>query len=101
MDKVIKNKRGLELVTSVSSGHETSSEKLHLARFDDWSFGVIPKITPSNLYMSIHDIINYSTSICPLEFGKCGEKGKKSQKIKYLESERSFSDEMKNFFRSF
>ena len=28
MDKVIKNKRGLELVTSWSSGHETSSEKL-------------------------------------------------------------------------
>ena len=28
MDKVIKNKRGRELVTSPSSGHETSSEKL-------------------------------------------------------------------------
>ena len=27
MDKVIKNKKGLELVTSRSSGHETSSEK--------------------------------------------------------------------------
>ena len=27
MDKVIKNKRGLELVTSRSSGYETSSEK--------------------------------------------------------------------------
>ena len=27
MDKVIKNKRGLELVTSPSSGDETSSEK--------------------------------------------------------------------------
>ena len=27
MDKVIKNKRSLELVTSPSSGHETSSEK--------------------------------------------------------------------------
>ena len=27
MDKVIKNKRGLELVTSRSSGHKTSSEK--------------------------------------------------------------------------
>ena len=27
MDKIIKNKRGLELVTSWSSGYETSSEK--------------------------------------------------------------------------
>ena len=27
MDKVIKNKMGLELVTSTSSGHETSLEK--------------------------------------------------------------------------
>ena len=28
MDKVIKNKRGLELVTSRSSGYEKSSQKL-------------------------------------------------------------------------
>ena len=28
MEKAIKNKRGLELMTSRSSGHETSSEKL-------------------------------------------------------------------------
>ena len=27
MDKVIKNKRGLELMTSQSAGHKTSSEK--------------------------------------------------------------------------
>ena len=27
MEKVIKNERGLELVTSASSGYETSSEK--------------------------------------------------------------------------
>ena len=41
MDKVIKNKWGLELVTSPSSDHETSSEKIpliaiyYLAKFDD------------------------------------------------------------------
>ena len=40
MDKVIKNKKGLELVTSRSSGHETSAEKslyslYYLAKFDD------------------------------------------------------------------
>ena len=42
-----------------------------------------------------------STSICPFEFGKCVEEGKKSQKIEYLEKEKSFSDEIKNSFRSF
>ena len=31
MDKVIKNKRGLELVTSLSSGYETSSKKLFIS----------------------------------------------------------------------
>ena len=42
MDKVIKNKRGLELVTSRSSGHKTSSEKFlyllyiyYLTKIDD------------------------------------------------------------------
>ena len=52
----------------------------YLTKFDDiiWSsFGVIPKITSANLCKPIHDIINYSTSICPFEFGKCGKEGKK------------------------
>ena len=41
MGKVIKNKSGLELVTSRSSGHETSPEKIlcslqyYLTKFDD------------------------------------------------------------------
>ena len=51
--------------------------------------------------MSIHDIINDSTSICPFKFGKCGDEGKKLQKIEYLENKKSFSDEIKNIFRSF
>ena len=51
--------------------------------------------------MSIHDIINYSTSICPFAFGKCGEEGKKSQKIEPLENRKSFSDEITNIFHSF
>ena len=48
--------------------------------------------------MSIHDIINYSTSICPFEFGKYGEEGKKLQKIEYPGNEKSFSDEIKKHF---
>ena len=47
------------------------------------------------------DIINYSTSICPFESGKCGKKGKKLQKFEYLENEKSFLDEIKNIFHSF
>ena len=39
MDRIIKNKRGLELVTSRSSGYETSSENLlamyYLTKSDD------------------------------------------------------------------
>ena len=48
--------------------------------------------------MSIHDVINYSTSTCPLESGKCGKEGKKLQKFEYLENENSFLDEIKIFF---
>ena len=50
----------------------------------------------------MHDIINYSISICPLEsVEKCGKEGKKLQKIEYLENEKSFVDEIKNIFHSF
>ena len=49
----------------------------------------------------MHDIINYSTSICPFESGKCGKEGKKSQKFEYLENEKRFLDEIKNIFHSF
>ena len=57
----------------------------YLTKFDDVmqnSFGVIPKIASGNLCKSIHDIINYSTSICPFESGKCGkEKNHKNLNI--------------------
>ena len=49
----------------------------------------------------IHDIINYSTSICPFESRKCGKEGKKSKKFEDLENEKSFLDEIKNIFHSF
>ena len=51
--------------------------------------------------MSIHDIINYSTSICPLESGKGGKEGKKLQEFEYLENEKSLLDSIKNIFHSF
>ena len=65
------------------------------------SFLVIAKITSANLCRPIYDVINYSTSICPFEFGKCGKEGKKLQKFEYLENEKSFFDEIKNIFDSF
>ena len=76
----------------------------YLIKFDDVmqiSSWVIPKITSANLCKSIHDNINYSTSICPFESGKCGKEGKKLQKFEYLENEKSFLDEMENIFRCF
>ena len=72
----------------------------YLTKFDDViqsSFQVIPKITSANLCKPIHDIINYSTSICPFESGKCGKEGKKLQKFEYLENKKSFLDEIKTF----
>ena len=59
------------------------------------------KITSANLCKPIHDINNYSTSICPFVSGKCGQEVKKLQKIKYLENEKSFLDVTKNTFQSF
>ena len=41
------------------------------------SFWVISKITSANLYKPVHDIINYSTSICLFGSGKCEKEGKK------------------------
>ena len=59
----------------------------YLIKFDDESnFRVIPKITSANLYKSIHDIISYSTFICPFESGKFEKEGEKLQRYEYLEN---------------
>ena len=49
----------------------------------------------------IHDIINYSTSICSFVSEKSGKEWKKLQKFEYLENEKSFLAEIKNTFHSF
>ena len=49
----------------------------------------------------MHDIINYSTSICPFESGKSGKEEEKIQKLEYLENEKRFLDEKKTFFTIF
>ena len=63
------------------------------------SFWVIPNIAPVNLCKPIPDIVNYSTSICPFESGKCGKEEEKLQKFEYLENEKSILDEIKNIFQ--
>ena len=60
------------------------------------SSGLILKITSANLCKPIHDIINYSTCICPLQSGKCRKKGGKLQKFQDPEKEKSFWDEKEN-----
>ena len=62
------------------------------------SFWVFPKITPANLRKPIHDIINYSTSICSFESWKEEEN---LQKFECLKNEKSFLDEIRNIFHSF
>ena len=55
-------------------------------------------MTSANVFKPIHVTINYSTSICPFESGKCGKEGKKLQKFEHLENEKSFLDEIKKTF---
>ena len=47
------------------------------------------------------NIINYFTSICCFESGKCGEEIKKLQKFEYLKNEKWFFNEIKNIFYRF
>ena len=49
----------------------------------------------------MHDIINYSTTICPFESRKGRKEEEKIQKFEYAENEKSFLDETKNSFHSF
>ena len=51
---------------------------------------VIPKITHENFCKPIHDIINYSTSICSFESGERGKEEEKLQKCDILKKKRAF-----------
>ena len=42
----------------------------------------------ANLCKPMHDVINYSTSICPSESGKCGKEEQKIENIEYLKKEK-------------
>ena len=74
-------------MTSRFSGYKTSLKKFLCYLLLLW---VIPKMTSANLCKLVHFIMNYSTSICPFESGKCAKEGKKLQKCEYLENEKTF-----------
>ena len=65
----------------------------YLSKFDD--------VSSANLCKPNYDIINYSTSICPFESGKCEKEQKKLQKFEDLKNEKSFLEEIKNIFHIF
>ena len=50
--------------------------------------------------MQIHDIINYSTSICPFESEKCGKEENNYKNLNILRTKRAFKMK-KNIFHSF
>ena len=45
--------------------------------------------------MPIHDIIHYSTSIRPLEPGKCGKEGENYKNLNFLRTKKGFQIKLK------
>ena len=102
--KVFKNKKGLELVTSRSSGYETSSQKLlsDLVWWCNWKWFLSYSKNYTCKFMQVNSWhLNYSTSICPFESGNYGKKEEKLQKSEYLQNKKTFLEEIKNIFHSF
>ena len=61
-----------------------------------------PRTSDQSLFH--HDnygIINYSSSICPFESGKCEKEEEKFQKFEYLKNEKNFLGEIKTLFTVF
>ena len=100
MDKVIKNKRGLELVTSHSSGRETSSEKFLYSLYIIWPSLMMKCKAFSELLQKLHQQIyasQFMTSwIIPLPYVllnlECVKrKGKNHKNLNILTTKRAFS----------
>ena len=60
-------------------------------------FSVIPKFPSGNVCKPVHDIINYSTSIYPLESGKCGKEGKNYKNLNISRNKKFFRWSKKTF----
>ena len=100
MDKIIKNKRDLELVTTHASDYEASSEKFLYVSSDQvwWCnrrwFLSYSNVTSGNLCKAIQDIIDYSSFwiwiVC--------KEGTELRKFQNFENTKSYCDEIKTFF---
>ena len=55
-------------------------------------------MTPENVCKPIHDIINYSTFICPFEPGKLGKQGKKYKDLNISRTNKALLLKKKNIF---
>ena len=73
MDKIMKSKRGLELLTSRTSVYQNKVQKiLLLVMYITWPSLMMQCKAVFELFQKLDiDIINYSTLICPFESGKC------------------------------
>ena len=100
MNKVIKNNRRPGTSDQSLFRLQTKFIKIfllviyYLSKFEgaiQSGFGVIPKITLANLCKPIHDVTNYSTSICHFESEKCGKEEEKQYKNwNILRTKRAF-----------
>ena len=110
MDKVIKIKKGLELVTSCSLGYKTSTEKFlyllcimwqSLMMYYEAVFELLQKLH-LEIYGSqfmTHKLFHFHLSFWIWNIWR--KKTEKFLKIEYVENEKSFLDEIKNIFYSF
>ena len=104
MDKIIKNKKGLEIVTSRSSGYETCSRNSFISYVlseQFWWCNVKQFLSYSKNYISKFMQANTWHQILPLPFGLLNlESVERKEKITtYLENKNL--DEIKNMFYSF
>ena len=109
MNKVIKNKRGLELVTSPSSGQETSSQKFLYSLYIIWP-GVMMYVKqflsyPQNYICKFMQVNSWHHKLSHFHLSfwiwKVWKGMEKIQKFEYVENEKSFLDEIKNIFHRF
>ena len=97
MDKVIKNKRGPELVALQVTKKERKNFFVSYVLSDQvWWCNIKRFLSYSKNYTCkfskpIHDIIHYSTFTCLLESGKCGKEGENYKNLNILRTKRAFS----------
>ena len=92
---IMKNKMGLELVTSRCSGYTESSEKfpLSLDQFGDviWTgLRVVAKFVSANLCKQIYDIINFPLSFIHLNLERVEKKGKSYNNLNIQRTKKAF-----------